>query len=120
MAPRKPEAAEYGLRLTLPGAPLNAHTIPGLPGFYWPDRLTPVGGPGDPIDLEAARAAADDPGVWLALEPMPDPAAARAAYAAGHAAQAGALRAVAAAVQGDEAAVLTDQLASVAGADEED
>lgn len=121
MAPRKTEAAaEHGLRLTLPGAPANAHTIPGVPGFYRPDRPTPVGGPGDPLDLDTARQVAADPGVWLELVTLEDPDAARAAYADEVRTQTGALRAVAATVQGDEAAVLTDQLASVAGDDQED
>lgn len=112
MAPRKPEAAGHGLRLTLPGAPVNAHTIPGVPGFYWPDRVTPVGGAGDPVTLEQARAVAADPGVHLEVVPVADPDAARAAYAAAADAAAGALRVNRRLTEGDEAAVITEQLAA--------
>jgi hypothetical protein len=112
MAPRKTEAAEHGLRLTLPGAPNNAHTIPGVPGFYWPDRPTPVGGPGDPVGLDQARALAADPGVHLELVPVTDPDTVRARYHAAAHAAAGDLRAARRLTEGDEAAVITDQLAA--------
>lgn len=54
----KKEAKHYGLRLTLPGAPTGpehpGHHVMGVPGAYWPDRPTPVGGPGE-ISLDKAR-----------------------------------------------------------------
>lgn len=120
MAPRKTEAAAIGLRLTLPGAPVNAHTIPGVPGFYWPDRPTPVGGPGDPMGVDEARALAADPGVHLEVVPVTNPDEARARYHAAVRAAAGDLRAARRLTEGDEAAVITDQLAAVASNHEED
>jgi hypothetical protein len=43
-----------GLRLSLPGAPNTPHTVPGVPGYYYPDAPTPVGGPGE-LPLDAAK-----------------------------------------------------------------
>lgn len=47
-----------GLRLTVGGAPLTPHVVPGLPGFYYPHKATPVGGDGE-ATLEQAKRAAD-------------------------------------------------------------
>jgi hypothetical protein len=44
----------WGLRLDLPGAPSTSHTVPGVPGYFYPDAPTPVGGPGE-LTLEAAK-----------------------------------------------------------------
>ncbi len=50
----------YGLRLVLPGAPNEPHQVHGLTGIYTKDKVTPVGGPGEPT-LEQAREAAKGP-----------------------------------------------------------
>jgi len=113
MPPRKPEAGKTGLRLTLPGAPCTPHAIPGLPGFYWPDRPTPIGGPGDPLTTEQAEQYAADPSVPLELVAMDDAAAARAEYATFMDAARGVLRQVAANAEGeDETTRAADQLAA--------
>lgn len=113
MPPRKPEAGATGLRLTLPGAPCTPHNLPGFPGFYWPDRPTPVGQPGDPVTTEQAERWAADPGVPLELVVMDDPTQARADYAVWLDAARGVLRSAAAAAEGDdEAARAADQLAA--------
>lgn len=58
----------YGLRLSLPGAPEGVpHTLAGLPGVYTTDEATPVGGPGEPT-LEQARAAAQGDDAPVKLE----------------------------------------------------
>lgn len=44
----------WGLRLDLPGAPNTAHTVPGVPGYFYPDAPTPVGEVGE-LSLEAAK-----------------------------------------------------------------
>lgn len=69
----------YGLFLDLPGAPATAHTVPGLAGYYWPDRPTPVGGDGE-LPLDVARAAAKDDGVPLRIDEI-TPAQAKTANA---------------------------------------
>lgn len=69
MAEKQTEATHYGLRLVLGGAPHNAHSVNGLPGWYWPDKATPVGGPGEPTN-EQARAADRNPGCPVALVKM--------------------------------------------------
>jgi hypothetical protein len=58
-----------GLRFTLPGAPNVPHTVRGHRGRYWPNKLTPVGGPGE-VGLELAKASDKDPGIPLSLESM--------------------------------------------------
>lgn len=112
MPPRKTEAGAVGLRLTMPGAPCTPHNLPGLPGFYWPDRPTPVGQPGDPVTLEQAEQWAADPALPLELIPMDDPAAARTEYGTWLDASRGVLRQVAAIAEGDEAVIAADQLAT--------
>jgi hypothetical protein len=59
-------AKRQGLRLNLPGAPLSPHAVPGVPGFFWPDVPTPVGGEGE-LDLKTARELSDDKGTHLEL-----------------------------------------------------
>lgn len=59
------EKKQYGLRLTLGGAPNTPHVIPGL-GYVQVDPPAPVGGPGEP-SLERARRAAEDPGCSVEL-----------------------------------------------------
>jgi glutaredoxin len=61
-----PGAKHHGLRLSLGGAPNEAHHVPGYPGWYWPQDATPVGGEGE-MSLEAARKADKDKGVPLEL-----------------------------------------------------
>lgn len=112
MPPRKPEAGAVGLRLTLPGAPCTPHNLPGVPGFYWPDRPTPVGGDGDPVTLEHAQQLAADPAVNLELVDVADAAAARAEYRTFTDAARGVLRQVAATAEGDEQQIAADQLAA--------
>lgn len=68
MAPSS-EAKFYGLRLTLPGAPNTPHMVAGLPGWYWPDKPTPVGGFGEPR-LEHAKKLAADSRYHVELVPM--------------------------------------------------
>ncbi len=63
------EAKAQGLRLSLGGAPSIPHTVIGLPGWYWADAPTPVGGPGE-ISVSTAKAAAADPGCPVALVSM--------------------------------------------------
>lgn len=46
-----------GLRLKVGGAPLTPHIVPGLPGFYYPHKATPVGGPGEATVDQAKEAA---------------------------------------------------------------
>jgi hypothetical protein len=47
-----------GLRLTLGGAPDSPFQIPGLPGYYMPSRVTPIGGPGEATEEQAEQFAA--------------------------------------------------------------
>lgn len=63
---RNTEATRYGLRLTLPGAPTTPHVVVGLNGYYWPDRPTPVGAPGE-LPLEVARRVAEDDSIPVEL-----------------------------------------------------
>lgn len=56
----------WGLRLDLPGAPSTAHTVPGLPGYFYPDAPTPVGEVGE-LPLDAARELDKDEGCPLEL-----------------------------------------------------
>jgi len=54
-------SSKFGLRLTLPGAPEGVgHTVHGLTGVYYTDRIVPVGGEGEP-SIEQARTAAEGP-----------------------------------------------------------
>jgi hypothetical protein len=67
----------YGLRLTLGGAPAVPHTVPGVPGFFRPDEPTPVGDD-HPVSLVWARELDKDESVELELvELKPKPARAR-------------------------------------------
>ena len=51
----------YGLKLKgANGEPATAHTIPPLPGFFFIDQPTPVGGDGE-LDLQLVRNALKDP-----------------------------------------------------------
>jgi len=59
-------AKRQGLRLNLPGAPNTPHTVPGVPGYFYPDAPTPVGGPGE-LSLEAAKDCDRDKGCPLEL-----------------------------------------------------
>ena len=61
-----------GLVLTLGGAPSEPHTVPGVPGQFHPDRPVPVGGKGDLISLERAKALSDNPAFPLALVDLPE------------------------------------------------
>lgn len=55
-ARKKPAAKKHpALVLDHPGAPSTGHVIPGVPGVYYADRPTPVGGIG-----EATLAQAND------------------------------------------------------------
>jgi hypothetical protein len=54
------------LRLTLGGAPSTPHWVMGLPGYYFTDHPTPVGGDGE-CPLEAAEQAHKQPGCALEL-----------------------------------------------------
>lgn len=60
---------EKGLRLTVGGAPNTPHIVPGLPGFYYPHKATPVGGPGE-ATLEQAKEAAKGRGAAVELVEM--------------------------------------------------
>lgn len=55
-----------GLRLNLPGAPNTPHNVPGVPGYFYPDAPTPVGGEGE-LPLEAAKEYDKARGVPLEL-----------------------------------------------------
>lgn len=55
------------LKLTLGGAPNTPHRVAGFYGFFFPDRPTPVGGPGDAISEEDARDADKRRGTPLEL-----------------------------------------------------
>lgn len=51
----------YGLQLKgANGESATAHTVPPLPGFYFIDKPTPVGGDGE-LDLQLVRNALKDP-----------------------------------------------------------
>lgn len=73
-----------GLRLTLPGAPLEPHVVLAgwtpVPGYYAPHHPTPVGGPGE-LTLKQAEGYAADPAVHLELVDVPDVEAERAFWA---------------------------------------
>lgn len=60
---------QYGLRLTLGGAPDTPHQFPGFPGLYRPSRPTPVGGPGE-ATLEQAQEVDKKRGFPLELVEM--------------------------------------------------
>lgn len=62
----KTTKTEPALLLTLGGAPTSPHSVTGAPGFFRPDRPTPVGGPGE-ATLSQAKQLDDDPGVPLKL-----------------------------------------------------
>lgn len=49
-----------------PTVPNTPHLIPTLPGFYRPDRPTPIGGPGE-VTLEQAVEASKTRGVGVTL-----------------------------------------------------
>jgi hypothetical protein len=55
------------LKLTLGGAPNTPHWVGDLPGFFLPDRPTPVGGEDDRISEEQANEAASRRGTPLEL-----------------------------------------------------
>lgn len=69
-----------GLRLTLPGAPLEPHVVLSgwtpVPGYFAPHIPTPVGGPGE-LSVAQAEGYAADPAVHLELVDITDPDAAR-------------------------------------------
>lgn len=54
------------LKLNLGGAPATPHVIPGLPGFYHPEKPTPVGERGE-CSLDRAKEAAKDEGCHVEL-----------------------------------------------------
>ena len=112
MPPRKTEAGAVGLRLTMPGAPCTPHSVPGVPGFFWPDRPTPVGGPGDPVSLERAEELAADPSVHLEIVPVDDVDRCRADYAQWLDVSRGVLRQLAQTAVGDEVFIAEDQVAA--------
>lgn len=56
----------YGLRLTVAGAPNTPHSVGQVPGLFRPDIPTPVGGPGE-LDLKFARELDADRSVPLEL-----------------------------------------------------
>lgn len=57
MSSNQSQTRQIGLRLSLGGAPNEPHTVAGLPGFYRPDRPTPVGGPGEATVEQAEEYA---------------------------------------------------------------
>jgi hypothetical protein len=59
-------AKRYGLRLSLPGAPSTPHTVPEVPGYFYPDAPTPVGEAGE-ITLAQAKELDSDKGAPLEL-----------------------------------------------------
>jgi hypothetical protein len=69
------------LRLTLPGAPMTPHHMPGLAGLYRPDVPTPVGGAGE-LPLEAAVRASMNPSLHVELVDCKNPERAREQNAA--------------------------------------
>lgn len=109
-----------GLRLTVGGAPLTPHIVPGLPGFYYPHKATPVGGPGE-ASLEQAKEAATGRGAAVELVDMTQKETddAREALAeVSEAARKGVLERRRDA-EGAEADILRDQAAAVAGGSKE-
>lgn len=65
------------LKLTLGGAPSTPHTLIGLPGFYFINDFTPVGGEGE-LSLEDAKAHDADPGCHVQLVEIAPATAAKA------------------------------------------
>lgn len=59
-----------GLRLNLPGAPNTPHTLPGVPGCFYPDAPTPVGAAGE-LPLEVAKEFDSAKGTPLELVDIP-------------------------------------------------
>lgn len=111
MAAQK-EAKRYGLRLTLPGAPATPHTVQGMNGYFWPDRATPVGGPGE-LSLESARKVDAAEGAPLELVEITDKQAAEyAAHLAAFRAANGRHLAEAARQGGAEGQIARDELAA--------
>lgn len=109
------EAKGQGLRLTLPGAPSTPHMVVGVPGWYWPDRPTPVGGPGE-LTVERARELDKDESVPLELVVIPagQLAAARAEVADQRAAARSAVRGMADRADGHEVDQVNDEAAAAA------
>lgn len=106
------EAKRYGLRLTLPGAPATPHTVQGVNGYFWPDRATPVGGPGE-LSLESARKVDAAEGAPLELVEITDKQAAEyAAHLAAFRAANGRHLAEAARQGGAEGQIARDELAA--------
>jgi len=60
-------AKRHGLILTLGGAPATPHMVSPLPGYYRPDVPHLVGGEGDDLTLEEAKAAVKSHGDVLKL-----------------------------------------------------
>ena len=109
-----------GLRLTVGGAPLTPHIVPGLPGFYYPHKATPVGGPGE-ATLEQAQEAAKGRSASVELVEMSQKEAddAREALAeVSEAARKGVLERRRDA-EGAEADLLRDHAAAVSGGSKE-
>lgn len=76
MAASKREAGTVGLRLTMPGCPSTWHHLPDQGVWVHPVHPTPCGGPMEP-SVEAAKAWAADPAVFVEVVDVPDPDAAR-------------------------------------------
>jgi hypothetical protein len=112
-------AKRYGLRLTLGGAPLTPHTVPGVPGQYRPNVPTPVGQDGE-LSLDDAKRAVDDHPDVLELVTISEKDVKAAKKLADDTAQAvrRGLADAAQVAEGAEVSVLKDEKAAVAAAKE--
>lgn len=59
----KPKGAGKALRLSMPAAAETWHYMPGIPGLYHPNHITPIDAVG--LDAETAQVLVDDPNVHL-------------------------------------------------------
>jgi hypothetical protein len=85
MSSKSSQTRQIGLRLSLGGAPNEPHTVAGLPGFYRPDRPTPVGGPDEATIEQAEEFASKRSSVVEIVELKPgEVAGLRAAAAHDH------------------------------------
>lgn len=115
MTPPKPKFA-MALVLDLGGAPTAPHWVPGVPGLFYPDLPTIVGGPGE-VTLERAREVDSDPGMPLKLVDVPadDVAALRKRARSDHQAHRGGVLARRRSTKGLEVAHLRDATDHVLG-----
>jgi hypothetical protein len=107
-------AKEQGLRLTVGGAPNTPHIVPGLPGFYYPDKPTPVGGDGEASVEQAEKAAEGSTVEIVHITPKEAGDAREALTEVQEAARKGILERRKDA-QGNEADVLKDHVVAVGG-----